>query len=230
MPGSIICVLGMHRSGTSYLTGSLQNAGLSLGDCHTWNPHNKKGNRENQAFIDLNDLVLSANGGAWDNPPDKVIWQDSHLQVAEELLKSNSSTQRFGFKDPRTLLTLDGWKRVSSEMDFVGIFRHPNSVAESLHRRGQMPRDEALNLWLAYNSRLYRGYKKSNFPIICFDDPEEILHQRLDQALEILGLVPVAEDDRFYEDGLRNSQNTASSQKLPWRVARLYNKLKKISL
>ena len=38
MPDRVVCILGMHRSGTSCLTGSLQQAGLFLGDCHTWNP------------------------------------------------------------------------------------------------------------------------------------------------------------------------------------------------
>ena len=69
LPARVICILGMHRSGTSCLTGSLQEAGLSLGDCHTWNPHNLRGNRENQAFVDLHDDILKANHGAWDAPP-----------------------------------------------------------------------------------------------------------------------------------------------------------------
>ena len=72
-PLEILCVLGMHRSGTSCLTGSLQEAGLYLGDCHTWNPHNLKGNRENQEIVDINDRVLADNGGAWDAPPERVI-------------------------------------------------------------------------------------------------------------------------------------------------------------
>ena len=63
LPARLIAVLGMHRSGTSYLAGSLQEAGLILGDCHTWNKHNEKGNRENQKFVDLHDAILEANVG-----------------------------------------------------------------------------------------------------------------------------------------------------------------------
>ncbi len=70
----LICILGMHRSGTSCVTGSLQQAGLFLGACHTWSPHNRKGNRENQDFVDLNDDVLATNDGAWDKPPRKLVW------------------------------------------------------------------------------------------------------------------------------------------------------------
>ena len=87
--GRLICVLGMHRSGTSCVTGSLQQAGLFLGDCHTWNPHNTKGNRENQDFVDLNDAVLAFNNGAWDKPPKKSVWLPEQLKKAEVLLEEN---------------------------------------------------------------------------------------------------------------------------------------------
>ena len=40
-----VFVLGMHRSGTSWFTGALQQAGLHLGMHHTWNAHNRKGNK-----------------------------------------------------------------------------------------------------------------------------------------------------------------------------------------
>ena len=77
-PEQILCVLGMHRSGTSCLTGSLEEAGLHMGDIHTWNPHNLKGNRENQKIVDINDQVLASAGAAWDNPPDTDIsWRAS---------------------------------------------------------------------------------------------------------------------------------------------------------
>ena len=60
----VICVLGMHRSGTSCLVGSLQKAGLHLGKHHTWNRYNRKGNRENQDIVDLNRAVLEFSGGS----------------------------------------------------------------------------------------------------------------------------------------------------------------------
>ena len=54
LPARLIAVLGMHRSGTSYLAGSLQEAGLILGDCHTWNKHNEKG--KGQLILKYNSL------------------------------------------------------------------------------------------------------------------------------------------------------------------------------
>ena len=43
-----VIILGMHRSGTSCLTGCLKEYGLHLGDVSESNKHNKKGNQENK--------------------------------------------------------------------------------------------------------------------------------------------------------------------------------------
>lgn len=42
---NVVIVLGMHRSGTSCLTGLLQQAGVALGNVVKEAAHNKKGNR-----------------------------------------------------------------------------------------------------------------------------------------------------------------------------------------
>ncbi len=66
----VITILGMHRSGTSALAGSLQAAGLELGDVRTeGETFNQKGNREPSELIALHEDVLITNGGAWHLPP-----------------------------------------------------------------------------------------------------------------------------------------------------------------
>ena len=55
-----ILILGMHRSGTSCLAGSLQQQGVYLGEVHEWNPHNLKGNRENPHIMALNEGLLGS--------------------------------------------------------------------------------------------------------------------------------------------------------------------------
>ena len=57
-PGRVVAVLGMHRSGTSALAGSLEQHGLFLGRVSTSNPHNPKGNRESAEVRRLNEDVL----------------------------------------------------------------------------------------------------------------------------------------------------------------------------
>lgn len=219
----------MHRSGTSCLTGSLQEAGLFLGDCHTWNPHNRKGNRENQKFVDLHDAILEANGGAWDAPPDGVVWSSEHIAQALALLEEHASEPIFGFKDPRALLVLSGWKELLPEMEFVGIFRHPNAVASSLEKRSAMAREDALKLWYAYNSVLYQEYRKKPFPIFNFDDEEMVLDDKMFRIAREMGLEGRSGEEKFYSSDLK-SNTDQDSLSLPWKVRRLFKKLKKVAL
>ncbi len=225
----MICILGMHRSGTSCLTGSLQEAGLQLGDCHTWNPFNLKGNRENQAFVDLNDAVLEANGGSWDHPPTSVTWSEQHLAMGHELMAAHAHMPVMGFKDPRTLLVLDGWKTVAPTMEFVGIFRHPNAVAASLERRSNMSRKDALALWYAYNKRLLQQYREAAFPVLCFDHPEPEFQQHLGGVIDTLGLARPDTGELFYDGGLKNFDRQ-SGARLPLKVWHLYRRLRAISV
>ena len=228
----LICVLGMHRSGTSCVTGSLQQAGLFLGDCHEWNPFNRRGNRENQGFVDLNDEVLAANGGVWDHPPRKAMWTSAQLDRARTLLEENLGEAPFGFKDPRTLLVLQGWKQVFPGIQFLGVVRHPNVVAQSLQTRSDMHRDQALSLWYTYNRLLFKECKRSPFPILCFDDEEDLFHEKLGHVVKSLGLRNEFDEQRFYDEQLRtsNKNKKQASDALPWRVKRLYGRLLRLCL
>lgn len=229
MPARLIGILGMHRSGTSCLTGSLQQAGLELGDAHTWNPHNLKGNRENQQFVDLHDAILEANGGSWNNPVHNARWSPEHIQAGKQLLADHAHAPLFGFKDPRALLALDGWKRIYPGIEFVGIFRHPNAVARSLARRSGMIWYESMDLWYAYNTALYRQYLEAPFPLLNFDDDEETLDRKIVSVLTGLGLSRDDRGERFYSSELKhNTQEGGPS--LPWKVRRLYRKLLKAVL
>lgn len=224
-PDRVVAILGMHRSGTSCLTGSLQVAGLFLGDCHTWNKHNLKGNRENQKFVDLHDSILAANSGAWDTPPAKAIWQDAHIACARELLQAHAGEPNFGFKDPRALLVIDGWKALCPKIEFIGIYRHPNAVAKSLGKRSSKAREESLELWYAYNSILYREYKKNPFPILCFDDEEAVLDEKIVRAASQMGLIGESGDQKFYTSELRHNDESGEDS-LPENIGQLYRDLK----
>lgn len=228
-PGRVIAILGMHRSGTSCLTGSLQEAGLDLGECHTWNPYNKKGNRENQAFVDLHDRILADSDGAWDHPPARALWSAEHLAAGRGLLAQHASSAVLGFKDPRALLLLNGWKSLLPDLECVGIFRHPDAVAESLQNRSQIPRAEALLLWYAYNRILYREWHQQRFPLLCFDQEEGVFNARVDTVVRQLDLEPVASPQRFYDNDLKTF-GARSTRSLPWKIRLLYCKLKRASL
>ena len=226
-PGRVLCVLGMHRSGTSCLTGSLQEAGLELGDFHSWNPHNRKGNRENQKIVDLNDAVLAANNAAWDRPVERVEWPIHLSLLAKDLIASYEAADVFCFKDPRTLLTLDGWIEAFPRLEFIGIFRDPRAVSQSLHNRSGMPKADGYALWEAYNRRLFSYWERYQFPVLCFDEDQSAFLQKLRQLLVDRFRMPSDLPFEFYDPSLRKAK-VGEETAIPKSCADLYDQLKRI--
>ena len=69
---SVICTLGMHRSGTSLVSRMLGLLGVRLGPDErvlTAGEDNPKGYWEHRSFVDLNDEILPRFGGRWDEAP-----------------------------------------------------------------------------------------------------------------------------------------------------------------
>lgn len=220
----VICVLGMHRSGTSFLTGSLQQAGVELHKFHSDNPHNRKGNRENQDIVDLNERVLADNGGSWDNPPEMLAWSEKHLNEAREIVSQYEGYPIWGFKDPRTVITFDGWHSILPELESVGIFRHPVSVARSLQTRDQSTSiDDGLALWGLYNKALLAHYDRQRFPIICFDKDLDSLKIDL-RALSKQLKLPGERSFDFYETTLVHHLQTENAV-LPEDISEIYQRL-----
>ena len=202
MTSNPIIVLGMHRSGTSALAGSLERAGVALGDVVQEAPDNLKGSRESRRLMALHEDLLRRGGGSWREPPDKVRWEAVHHALRDAHVDNFANHARWGFKDPRTLLVLDGWLAACPDATLVGIFRHPFHVAESLHRRNGMDHEEALELWQRYN-RVLHWYRdnRSAFPLIEFADDAADVAAQLRALAAALELPDPPEG--FFDDAMR---------------------------
>lgn len=225
-----ICVLGMHRSGTSCLTGLLEDAGVYLGNVSKQNPHNKKGNQESLRIMQLHDEVLASNGGSWDHPPSKpVVWSEAQKTALTAILDEYKGHTCWAFKDPRAMLTLPGWLEQLPGLRFISTFRHPSAVAQSLHRRGQMPPEEGFALWLHYNRLLLDYQSQFGFDILCFDlNPNDYLSAAV-RAFKRLGLDTASATLRFYDEGLRSAGADALFGNPPPEVMKVYAQLKEIA-
>jgi hypothetical protein len=224
----VIAVLGMHRSGTSAVVGSLQQRGLFLGRHNTRNRYNPRGNRENPDVVRLNEDVLAASGGSWHAPPPRVEWSAAHLDRARALLGEHAGRPLWGFKDPRTLLTLEGWGGLVPDLEPVGVFRHPARVARSLAGRPGLPVQDPIEVWRLYNVRLLDLQRRRPFPLLCFDDQPEILARNLDRAAEMVGLTARVEEEQFFTEDLRRTE--AEPGELPDEVEALYEELRALAL
>ncbi len=227
-PKRVLAILGMHRSGTSCLTGSLQKAGLFLGKHQTQNKHNQRGNRENQEVLKLHKALLNYNDGKWHQPPKVSEWSKEHILRAKEILKEYSNAGIWGFKDPRSLFFIEGWQNLIPDIEFIGIYRHPLAVAKSLYERNEFSKELAFNLWHYHNSILIKLHQQNPFPILSFDNNEDEFHESLSALQDCLGLgsVPIKED-RFFTSSLR-TKNQFKGQKLPKKIHELYQQLRDI--
>jgi hypothetical protein len=229
----VVAILGMHRSGTSSLAGSLEQAGLYLGagDVAGKGRWNAKGNRESKVLMRLHERLLEANGGSWQRPPARVRWGAEQREARDRFIRSRATRQRWGFKDPRTILVIDGWLEAIPDLVMVATIRHPVAVARSLQKRAAAGSlDEWLGLWLDYDERLLRLYQARPFPIIDFDLPAERYQRRLDSVIGELGLRQPTQAEPFFESSLRSGgQPELEPLELPAQVAAVYQQLSAIA-
>jgi hypothetical protein len=150
-----ILVLGMHRSGTSWLARVVNLCGASLGGAVAGpNAWNQSGHWESVEGILINDLILQLSGGSWDQPPDGL---SCDRLVRWKMKRFLGKLHRDGtalWKDPRTVLTFPVWKPLLQRYSILAIFRHPLSVAHSLQRRDGFALEKGIELWRQYNERL----------------------------------------------------------------------------
>jgi uncharacterized coiled-coil protein SlyX len=157
----VVCVLGMHRSGTSLLTGALRLLGVHLGSDENLlasdEEANRKGFWENRLIVDLNDAVLSRLGGDWHNLPDfppdwfsSPEFADLRREARAVISQEFGSAPIWGWKDPRACLTLPFWRRLLSPMSYLVCLRNPVDVAGSLARIHALPAWKSGKLWVEH--------------------------------------------------------------------------------
>lgn len=161
-----IAVLGMHRSGTSMVAHLLSLCGLDLGPAESLVPataDNTDGHWEHVEFVRLNDELLAAAGGDWQHPPTKTPdWAGDPAFApmrakASRLIRSFSGRDLWGWKDPRTSLTLGFWQSLLPDLGEVVCVRNPLEVACSLRHRGGSGYAYGLDLWANYAVALERS-------------------------------------------------------------------------
>jgi hypothetical protein len=218
-PAPLVLVLGMHRSGTSALTGLLSLAGLSAGDTliasHRDNP---RGYFEHPGIVAAHDALLAALGRRWDDPRAfPADWLGSSAARSAEaslvaLVEALAPAGRIPLvKDPRACRFVPLWRRVAErcglELRVVFALRDPTEVRASLGARDRLPAARADQLWLAHVLEAERASRGLKRVAVGFDaalaDPAALLADvasgldlTLDVEPEALG--------RFMDAGLRH--------------------------
>lgn len=155
-------VLGMHRSGTSSVAGTLVKLGVAA-PAHLLgaNEGNETGHWESQLLIAFHDELLASAGSRWDDwrafNPD---WYDTPVAAqfrerANRLLDEEfDDAPVFVFKDPRNCRLARFWLEIFTERGIapkiVLPIRSPLEVARSHHARDGFPLRKGLLLWLRH--------------------------------------------------------------------------------
>ncbi len=182
-PLSPIIILGMHRSGTSYLASVVGAIGVNIGtSLLEAAPDNPRGYFEDRDFVEFQAGVLtrvvpeqgagSPLGNILVRHVDRIELTPEEREHAVRLTADREGQSVWGWKDPRTCLLLDYWLERYPGATLIAAYRHPLEVYASIIRRQklQVIGDESLiiDTWTAYNSaiaRVWAGHRGRKFLI-----------------------------------------------------------------
>jgi hypothetical protein len=171
-----VIVLGMHRSGTSALAGTLHHLGVELGErLMGASPDNPRGYWEHREVVAVNHNLMAALGRPWDDirplPPG---WEKSEAalragrELAAILLRDFAGNGCWGLKDPRLCRLLPLWTALFDQLEsqprFILALRHPRDVAASVMARDGLSAARAGVLWLRHTleaERATRGHRRA---------------------------------------------------------------------
>jgi hypothetical protein len=241
-PG-VFCVLAMHRSGSSLLTRLLNLLGVYLGPEEGLakpSNENPKGFWENTEIMLLNDELLTRLGGIWHEPPEFLSgWEndpalDDLKQRAQTLIQDRfADAEMWGWKDPRTCLTLPFWQQLLPPMRYVVCMRNPVDVSYSLELRNSFSLEKSSDLWLTYVNFALRYSDGHPRLTVFYEDIMEDWRKELRRLAEFLGRPERAEEvdlqdavREFIENGLQHYRtsipDTAANSRIAFQARTLY--------
>lgn len=188
---------GMHRSGTSMLSGLMGICGLEIGT--NFAPiekakieGNEKGMFEDQDFKSINKNLLRRNGGGSFNPPKKLhVDKNIDFRIKAFLEKWNRPANAIvGWKDPRVCITLSIWKRYikKNDLKIVLIYRPLEEVAQSLKKRNGYPIEKGLDVGRQYWSAIMENLGSTPFYITFYHDMLEDWITETGKICQFIGL------------------------------------------
>jgi hypothetical protein len=187
-----IVILGMHRSGTSMVAGILTKLGINMGDeLLGKTPSNPFGHFEDRDFVNLNNSILLKAKGSWDEPPsekDILSQADDFNNEIQKLIKKKSDLRNiWGWKDPRTSLTIKLYIPYLKNPYFIICHRKNTEIANSLKRRDGYEIKKGLDLVNIYNNRIdnfFNQYENLNKIDLDYEDflnnPEQNIVKLID--------------------------------------------------
>jgi len=240
----IICIVGMHRSGTSMIARLLNICGLDLGPADRLlkaDKANPLGHFEHRGFLDIDRKLLKHFHATWSDPPDHPPnWEldpslASLLRQARALAAGFPQKRTWGWKEPRACLFLPFWRQAVPNMNFLICLRNPLEVARSLQARNRLSVEHGAWLWYLYTLSSLRDTQQCPRLFSIFDDYFESRDEEIRRVLAFCGLEDcnhaayldsaIAAELRHHESGDQLLRDEAS---VPEECKKLYFGLRPI--
>lgn len=173
-----VVVLGMHRSGTSAITRTVNLLGVPTcipGDLIRDRTANLRGHWESGTLVRRNEELIQAAGGAWWCPPpletDWLALAGDRLRDSAEAFDRVHPTPSWVWKDPRTCMTAPFWQAaLPHRLTFLLAVRHPLAVAASLATRNALTSEAGVALWEGYMARAARAAGGAPVIVCSYED------------------------------------------------------------
>lgn len=153
----VLVILGMHRSGTSLISRWLMECGLNIGD-KLYGPGtgNEEGHFEDLDFLHLHQEILTNHHlpetGLTDIPLE-VLSTGEYQRLCDIINHKSKLHEQWGWKDPRTCMFLDIYRKAIPSAKYFVIIRHYNDVVNSLVKRDFKKLEKTV---MTKRSRLYQ--------------------------------------------------------------------------
>ncbi len=168
----MICITGMHRSGTSLVASWLEGCGLTLFD--KAGPHigNPLGHYEDERILKVHMAAIrrirNQSKGWIVGRKSKLSFTDHEKSQLVHIVNERFKlAEVWGWKEPRASLFLNEWKKMVPEMKTILLWRSCDLVVDSLIRRSkessgepvfQINYNQAITNWKVYNESIYNYY------------------------------------------------------------------------
>lgn len=242
-----ICILGMHRSGTSTVARAINLLGVPLGEEAKMmppTPDNPEGYWEHLEIYDLQKRLMARLERSWDAVellPER--WHQSEIvrpfkdELARIVATNFGGHALWGWKEPQTCLLMPLWREILEEaetkLSCLFVVRSPVDVAGSLMRRDGIPFDKAVGIWFYHNIVALKD--AAGLPIV-FSSYDRLLaawEPELRRCAAALNLDWPKDEQRhreamnaFIKPGLRHNQSSLDRlNELPYPVRELYQVL-----
>ena len=154
---------------------------------------------------DVNDEILARLGGNWDEPPIHAAgWEVSPdlanlgLRVRVVIEQDFGAAAVWGWKDPRTCLTLPFRQRLVPHMRYVMCVRNPIDGAHSLERRNDFSFEKGVDLWLTHVRSAPAHTAGQQRCVIFYEDAMKSWRHELRRLATFLGLPGLSESREIH--------------------------------